>query len=103
MEKADHKNSLLQGADKYCWVTLAMNVPLEKHHIYFGPGMRKISDKNGFWVWLTPEMHRGTDGVHGKNGHDLDLYLKRTCQTMYEETHSREAWMELIGKNYLEE
>ena len=26
---------------------------LEEHHIYFGSGKRKISEKNGFKVWLT--------------------------------------------------
>ena len=101
MAKADHKHSLLQGEEKHCYITGASFCPLEMHHIYYGPGMRKISDKNGFWVWLTPQMHRGTDGVHGKNGHDLDMLLKRVCQRRYEEMHGREAWMELIGRNYL--
>ena len=38
---------------------------LEEHHIYFGTGKRKISEKNGFKVWLTYSEHRGTYGVHG--------------------------------------
>ena len=101
--KADHKHSILQGEEKRCYITGAEGVPLEKHHCIFGPGMRKISDKNGFWVWLTPEMHRGTQGVHGRDGHELDLFLKRLCQIKYEKEHSREEWMRLIGRNYLEE
>lgn len=101
MSKPNHKHSLLQDKEKQCFITGARNVPLEKHHIYFGPGLRKISDKHGFWVWLTPEMHRGTDGVHGKNGHELDLRLKRACQRKFEETNTREAFMELIGRSYL--
>ena len=101
MTKANHKHSLLQGKEKQCFITGASFCQLEKHHIYFGPGLRKISDKHGFWVWLTPEMHRGTDGVHGKNGHELDLRLKRECQKAYEEKHGREEFMKLIGRNYL--
>ena len=29
------------------------------------------------------------------------MMLKRHCQMKYEETHSREEFMALIGKNYL--
>jgi hypothetical protein len=99
--KANHKHSLLQGKAKRCYLTDAEGVPLEKHHIYFGSGMRSISDKHGLWVWLVPEMHRGTYGVHGKEGHKIDLLLKRDCQRKYEEKHSREDWMKLIGRSYL--
>lgn len=46
--------------------------------------------------------NQSDDGVHGKNGHALDLKLKQECQRKYEETHSREEFMALIGKNYLD-
>lgn len=95
----NHMISILQGKEKYCYIT-GETENLEKHHIYFG-SRRKTSDKYGFWVWLTPEMHRGTDGVHGKNGHELDQRLKRICQRRYEENHSRDEFMALIGRNYL--
>ncbi|WP_458397439.1 hypothetical protein [Anaerotignum sp.] len=101
MAKANHKHSILQGKEKHCYITGAAFCPLEKHHIYFGPGLRKISDKHGFWVWLTPEFHRGTNGVHGKNGHTLDLMLKQEVQKAYEEKHGHEAWMKLVGRSYL--
>jgi hypothetical protein len=103
MKKGNHKHSLLQGNDKYCWVTGARNVPLEKHHIYFGPAKRKVSDRWGCWVWLTPELHRGTAGVHGRDGHGLDLRLKQECQRAFEEWKGRELFMETFGRNYLEE
>lgn len=98
--KGSHSVSILQGREKICFITNS-NLNLEKHHIYFG-GKRDISDKYGFWVWLTPELHRGTNGVHGKNGHDIDLFLKKTCQEAYERKHSRQEFMDKIGKNYLE-
>jgi hypothetical protein len=56
----------------------------------------------GLIVYLCPECHRGTYGVHGKNGHDIDLDLKKIAQKMYEEKHSREEWMNEIGRNYLD-
>ena len=101
MTKANHKHSILQDQEKYCWVTGARNVPLEKHHVLFGPKFRKIADKHGLWVYLTAEMHRGTYGVHGKCGHELDLRLKREVQEAYEKKHGHEAWMKLVGRSYL--
>ena len=101
--KANHKHSILQGKEKYCWVSGARGVPSERHHCLHGTGMRKLADKHGFFVWLTPEFHRGDNGVHGKNGHTLDLMLKQEVQTAYEKLYGHEAWMELVGRNYLEE
>ena len=31
-------------------------------------------------VFLPSEGHRGTNGVHGKNGHEFDTYLKQLGQ-----------------------
>jgi hypothetical protein len=75
---------------------------LEEHHIFFGTANRKISEKEGFKVWLTPVEHRGTHGVHGKYGHRLDLMLKQEAQKEYEKTHTRQDFINLIGKNYLD-
>lgn len=73
--KGSHNYSILQGKSKRCYFTDTETGPLERHHIYFGVGMRQISDKHGFWVWLKPEWHRGTSGVHGRDGHKIDLRL----------------------------
>lgn len=112
--KGSHDFSILQGKSKACFLSGAFGVPLEKHHIYFGRGKRAISDKHGFWVWLLPMWHRGTYGVHGKEGKNIDLLLKRDCQRAYEEEwlnhhpeaspqDARAAFVEIIKKNYLEE
>lgn len=74
---------------------------LEEHHIFFGTANRKVSEKNGLKVWLTAEEHRGTYGVHGKFGRNLDLKLKQDAQRKYEENHTREEFIKLIGKSYL--
>ena len=34
---------------------------------------------------------------------DVDLEVKQECQRKFEETHSREEFMEIIGRNYLDE
>lgn len=93
--------SIIQNK-KQCFICYKPN-GLHDHHIYFGVGRRRISEKHGFKVWLCPEHHQGTFGVHGCRGHKLDVFLKQTCQRKYEETHSRDDFIKLIGRNYIEE
>lgn len=91
--------SIIQSK-KECFICRRKN-NLHDHHIYFGISRRKISEKEGFKVWLCQEHHQGTFGVHGTKGHALDKYLKQTCQIKYEENHKREDFINLIGKNYI--
>lgn len=89
--------SIMQD-EKKCYVT-GREYDLHKHHIYGGPN-RTISEDNGFWVWLTPEYHNMSDeGVHFNK--EFALALKQECQLKYEQTHTREEFIELIGRNYL--
>lgn len=91
--------SIMQ-TEKKCYIT-GQTRNLHKHHIYAGKN-RKVSEDNGFWVYLVGWLHNQSDeGVHGKNGHDLDIKLKTECQAKFEETHTRAEFMALIGKNYL--
>ncbi len=93
-------DSIMQK-EKVCYIT-GSTTNLHRHHIYFGNPNRRISEQNGFWVWLRSDWHNGASyGVHFDRS--LDLELKRACQAMYEHTHSREEFIKLIGKNYLED
>ncbi len=93
-------NSILK-TEKECIVCGAV-VNLHLHHIYFGRGVREISDRNGFTCWLCGYHHnQSSEGVHGKDGHKLDMYLKQTCQKEFEKTHTRDEFKNLIGKSYL--
>jgi Zn-finger protein len=93
------KNSIIMQ-DKVCYFC-ERTYPLEYHHIYKG-GNRKISDRHGFTVWLCPDCHRGTYGVHGKNGHDKDMALKQAAQAEFERLgHTRQQFIDLIGRSYL--
>ena len=72
---------------------------LHDHHIYFGKN-RKISEQNGFKVWLCGRHHNmSNSGVHFD--YPKDIYLKQLCQSVYEQAHTRKEFMQLIGKNYL--
>ena len=90
--------SIMQSK-KECLICGSNNV--EQHHVLFGNPKRKMADEDGLWVWLCPDHHRGTYGVHGKYGHDLDTALKITAQEIYERTHSRDEWMARYRRNYL--
>lgn len=61
----------------------------ERHEIFFGKN-RKKSIADGLVVFITSEQHRGTFGVHGKKGHEYDIYLKKRGQL---------AWMKYYNKN----
>lgn len=84
---------------KECYVC-ATTKGLHRHHIFFGTANRKISERLGLTVFLCYEHHEGVTGVH--HNRDLDLELKRLAQSIYEEDHTREDWMQHIGKNYLD-
>lgn len=99
--RQSHGKSIMQDG-KYCYLTGYEGENLHKHHIFFGVGQREISEKMGFWVYLRTDLHEAEYGVHGRDGHELDLRLKRECQRKYEATHSREEFMNLIGRNYLD-
>lgn len=67
-----------------------------------GTANRKISEKNGFKVWLCAEHHNmSNNSVHFNR--EMSLILKKLYQKEYEKTHSREEFIKLIGRNYLDE
>jgi len=56
---------------------------VEMHHIVFGSGKRTQHENEHSVILLCWHCHRGTNGVHGKNGRKLDLHLKRCLQKKY--------------------
>lgn len=67
---------------------------LELHHIL----RRRVKETQHNCIMLCYECHRGTNGVHGKNGHALDLKLKRMVQQKYFDMgYSEEEVRRLMG------
>ena len=92
--------SILQQK-KECFVT-HKTVGLHKHHIYPGYGTRQICEREGFYIHLIPRLHNMSDeGIHFDKGFDLDM--KKLCQAVYENTHTRHEFMSVIGRNYLDD
>ena len=75
---------------------------VERHHILGGRNRKKCDRYPLLIVPLCTEHHRGTNGVHGKNGHELDCMLKREAQIIFERNYgTREEFIRLFGRNYL--
>lgn len=92
--------SILQTGKK-CYIT-GRTDNLDCHHIY-GASRRKMSDQNGFWVWITHDLHNGNDpmAVHNNPMQGYDLMLKQEAQRKFEEDHTRAEFLKLVGKSYL--
>ena len=56
---------------------------IERHHIVKGRGKRRECETKESVVYLCADCHRGTYGVHGRDGHTLDIYLRRELQAAY--------------------
>lgn len=65
------------------------------NEIYEG-GRRITSIKNGFCIPLCREHHRMFHECY-----QFALVYKKECQKKFEETHSREEFIDLIRRNYL--
>lgn len=87
--------SILQSQyEEACYFCGSKN-RLEEHHIYGGSN-RKVSEKNGFKLYLCKDCHlEVTDNENWKS-----KWLKWFCQAVYELLYSRDDFMKLIGRNY---
>lgn len=75
----------------------------ERHEAFFGVKNRKRSIDDGLVVFLTPENHRGTNGVHGKNGKWLDNMIKKNAEIVWIRTYNKtiDDFIKEYGKNYI--
>lgn len=75
---------------------------VQAHHIVHGRGKRKQCETPISLIYLCWECHHGTNGVHGKNGHDLDMKLKKKLQQEYFDMGKSEAEVRQLmgGKLY---
>lgn len=99
--------SIMQAKDGRCYLCMKLHNDYktgytEEHHVYFGRGQRAVSEANGFTVYLCRRHHEhdgGPEAVH--RNHDICLMLQQDVQRKYEQTHTRDEFMRLIGRNYL--
>lgn len=100
-----HKPSILHKKDGTCYLCRRQGnyqqyKSLHEHHIFGGPN-RLISEAEGLKVYLCIRHHVGSpEAVH--NNHDNMRLLRQDGQRAFEKAHSREEFMRLFGKNYLD-
>lgn len=76
---------------------------LHRHHIIYGAGRRKFSERYGLWIWLCPHHHNlgGMEAVHMNE--TLRRYTERIAQKAFEQRGgSRQDFVEIFGRNYLD-
>lgn len=71
--------------EKKCYLCGAKE-GLEKIHIFDGDLDRKISEREGFWVWVAKSFR-----------FKADLGMKQLCQLRYQKTHSWKEFLALTG------
>ena len=87
---------VMERSQGLCEVCYAPGVHL--HHIIKGRGKRKEHESSLSVILLCYNCHMGTNGVHGKNGRELDLRLKRELQEKYKELgYTEEEVREKMG------
>lgn len=68
---------------------------LHRHHLIYGSGYRKLSEKYNLIMYVCVNCH---EEIHrGK----LGLWSKQEGQRRFETKHSREEYMKIFGKNFL--
>lgn len=73
---------------------------IERHHVFFGVGQRRRSDQYNMVADLCHYCHNEPPkGAH--HNRETDLTLKRRYQQKFEESHTREDFMRIFGRNYL--
>lgn len=93
-------NSIIQS-EKRCF-NCGNPYNLHLHHIFFGKN-RKNADKDGLTCYLCLWCYEGKNGVHGKNGHELDMKIKREAEKRWCEYYNKtkQDFIEKYGRNYL--
>lgn len=81
-----------------CYVCGKVNP--EIHEIYFGSN-RDNSIRYGMVVPLCIEHHRGTFGVHGSKGGELNRRLKIEGQKAFMKAFPNLNFEKVFGRNYL--
>lgn len=91
----NNRFSIITNDLEHCYICTERgikNVPKKDLHEVYGGSNRKRSIENGLVVPLCRKCH--TD-------YTILNWLKKFVQLEYEETHTREEFIKIIGKSYL--
>ena len=95
--------SIIQHDISHCFACGRCDRKLDRHELFFGSNRQK-SKKYGLWVTLCHEpCHLGRNGYqyNADKANELRAYAQRIAMKEY--GWSREDFIRIFGKNYLEE
>lgn len=73
---------------------------VQRHHVLYGTGNRKVSDKYGYVIPLCAEHHIGGNGIHRNRG--MALHWMELAQQHYERHKgTRQDFIREFGRSYL--
>ena len=109
-DKKKHKkmNGYKDKPNRVCFFTGRLNA--ERHEVFPGTANRQISIDNGFQIDVCPELHRELQENITPWAKKWNRLLKMYFQKKYElklraegvsPEQAREAWISLIGRNYI--
>lgn len=104
-KRKTHKKSIVKTEKHTCFLCSHLYGDwgykyTEEHHVLFGSGLRSDSEAEGFKVYLCRKHHKeGPEAVH--NNEMVRELLCRIIQQEYEQTHTRQEWMQVSKKNYI--
>ena len=89
----------IMSNEKVCAVC-GTTLNLHKHHVFYGTGLRKLSEKYGCWIYLCAYHHNASnDGVHFNKR--MDNALKQNTQKKFNEVYPDLDFLKIFGRNYL--
>lgn len=107
LQKTQQRSAEIKQKKDFCimpksklYSTVRTEIYCERHEVYFSKAYRQKSINDGLIVFLTRESHRGTNGVHGKNGNKLNRQLKRLAEKAWTSYYNKtkEEFLERYGK-----
>lgn len=107
-KRKKHPPSVIHKKDGTCYLCMILHEnytvyrTVHEHHAFPGNPLRQISEEHGFKVYLCP-MHHEFDKAAVHENHEYMRLIQQDCQHEYEKTHSRQQFMALIGRNFLED
>lgn len=91
--------SLFNTEEDVCYIC-GCNVGTERHEV-FGASNRDNSKFYGLWINVCPMCHRlGANAIHAVPKNHIGL--KADAQRLFEEAYKDLDFMEIFGRNYLE-
>ena len=102
--------SIMHQKDGTCYLCMKLNFDystktgLQEHHVIFGMGNRKLSERYGLKVYLCSWHHLasgGPEAVH--RNENTRRMLCRDAQRCFEKHYPGLSFREIFGKNWLED